>query len=147
MAARNTLNETRFIIDLDETALASLNLRSLVCTRACAPVRMHVHVQIMALPVCGLYHSSITCLRWLIDCHDYAPFSRYNTKHRIRIVVRFSVTLSLYALNVLSVEFTFPLISTRRKTSRIISINDRRLNEDLCYRSELNIHRSCRGRI
>lgn len=147
MAARNTLNETRFIIDLDETALASLNLRSLVCTRVCESVRMRVHVQIMALPVCGLYHSSITCLRWLIDCHDYAPFSRYNTKHGIRIVVRFSVTLSLYALNVLSVEITFPLISSRRRTSRIISINDRGLNEDLCYRSELNIHRSRRGRI
>lgn len=113
MAARNTLNETRFIIDLDETAPASLNLRSLLCARVyvCVSrrVRMRVHVQIMALPVCGLYHSSITCLRWLIDCHDYAPFSCYNTKHGIRIS-RLAVTRSLYTLNVLSTKFTFPLI-------------------------------------
>lgn len=113
MAARNTLNETRFIIDLDETALASLNLLPPLCARvyACVPrrARMRVHVQIMALPVCGLYHSSITCLRWLIDCHDYAPFSCYNTKHGIRIAC-LAVTRSFYTLNVLSTKFTLSLI-------------------------------------
>lgn len=86
------------------------------CVHACVPrrARMRVHVQIMALPVCGLYHSSITCLRWLIDCHDYAPFSCYNTKHGIRIAC-LAVTRSFYTLNVLSTKFTLSLIPTRRR--------------------------------
>lgn len=81
-ATRNTLNETRFIIDLDGTAVAS-QLAALVC--ACTRVCLCVCARIMALPVCGLYRSGITCLRWLIDCLDYAPFSCYNTEYRIRI--------------------------------------------------------------
>lgn len=111
MAASNTLNETRFIIDLDETTArisrfpvytwTSTRVRRCVC----------VCVQIMALPVCGLYRSSITCLRWLIDCLDYAPFSCYNMEHRIRIA-SFRDARSL-ARSLLRNEFILSLISTR----------------------------------